>query len=37
MPIPAVMISDLAEPHAFPSMLQFCSRASLFAHSLLLL
>ena len=33
----AVMISGLLEPHAFASMMQFCSRASLFAHSFPLL
>jgi len=32
--MPAVMISDLAEPHAFTSMVQFYSRAFLCNHSL---
>jgi hypothetical protein len=26
---PAVMISDMVEPHAFTSVMQFCSRAFL--------
>jgi len=30
----AVMISGLLEPHAFASMMQFCSRAFLCTHTL---
>ena len=32
MPMPAVMISDLLEPHAFTSPMQFCSRALLLSQ-----
>jgi len=32
--MPAVMSSDLLEPHAFASMMQFCSRAFLCTDTL---